>query len=121
MDSVDVKGAQNLALTLRRFAAGLDDMAKTHREAAALALRAAKARAPVRTGQLRASGMAGSGAGYGDVMFLAPYAAPIHWGWPARHIAPSLFATKGMEDSQEEWLGVYTDALQDDLGRVKGA
>jgi hypothetical protein len=119
--TIEVKGEDNLAFTLRRFAAGLDDMAKTHRDAADLALKAARSRAPVKTGQLRASGMAGSGAGYGDILFTAPYAAPIHWGWPARNIAPSLFAVRGVEESQEAWLGVYADGIQDDLGKVKGA
>lgn len=119
--SVEVKGEETLALTLRRFAAGLDDMASTHKAAADLALQAARARAPVKTGQLRASGLATSAPGYGDITFSAVYAGPIHWGWPARHIAPSLFATKGVEESQERWLEIYQDALQEDLGKVTGA
>lgn len=119
--TVEVVGEDNLALTLRRFASGLDDMAKSHREVADLALRAARARAPVKTGRLRASGRVASTGGYGDILFTAPYAAPIHWGWPARNIAPNLFATKAIEQTQEAWLDVYSDALQEDLGKVKGA
>lgn len=119
--SVEVRGEQNLAFTLRRFGAGLEDMAETHRSAAGLALEAARARAPVKTGQLRASGLAGGGAGYGDVIFTVPYAAPIHWGWPARNIAPTLFAVRGVEESQDRWLDIYQDAIQEDLGKVKGA
>lgn len=117
----EVIGEENLAFTLRRFAAGLDDMAETHRAAARLALEAARSRAPVKTGQLRASGSVGAAGTYGDVIFSAPYSGPIHWGWPARHISPSLFAIKGVEESQERWLDVYADALDSDLGRVKGA
>ena len=119
--AVEVIGNDTLAFTLRRFAAGLEDMAKTHRQAARVALEAARERAPVKTGRLRASGQVDAGAGYGAVLFTAPYAGPIHWGWPARGIAPSMFATKGVEQSMDAWLDVYAEAIQDDLGKVKGA
>lgn len=115
-----VQGADRLAFTLRRFSAGLDDMGPAHRAAASIALQAARSRAPVRSGRLRASGQTGGTGQYGDVLFTAPYAGPIHWGWPARGIAPTLFATKGAEASQDQWLDAYTNAIQDDLDKVEG-
>ena len=119
--TVEVIGEDRLAFTLRRFAAALDDMAPAHRAAAGIALQAARARTPVQSGRLRASGMVGGTGQYGDVIFTAPYAGPIHWGWPARGIAPSLFAVKGVEASQEQWLDAYTNAIQSDLNKVEGA
>jgi hypothetical protein len=121
MANTEVIGNETLAFTLRRFAAGLDDMAPTHRAAARVALEAARSRAPVKTGQLRASGGVAASGGYGDVIFSAPYAGPIHWGWPARHIAANPFAARGVEQSMDQWLDVYADAIEDDLGKVKGA
>jgi hypothetical protein len=76
-------------------------------------LQAARARAPVRSGQLRGSGRA-SGM---HVTFTAPYSAPIHWGWRERNIEPNPFLVKGTESAASAWLGAFADALQEDLNR----
>jgi hypothetical protein len=76
-------------------------------------LQAARARTPVRSGQLRASGRAQGM----NVVYTAPYAAPIHWGWKARNIKPNKFLYQGAEASADAWLQAFTDALQEDLDR----
>lgn len=76
-------------------------------------LRAARARAPVKSGQLRASGRSEGM----HVAFTAPYSAPIHWGWKARNIQPNQYLYKGAEGTAEAWLQAFTDALQEDLDR----
>lgn len=76
-------------------------------------LQAARARAPVLTGKLRASGKAEGM----HVSFTAPYSAPIHWGWKARHIEPNPFLVKGTESAADAWLQAFTDALQQELDR----
>lgn len=83
------------------------------REVGAVILQAARNRAPVVTGKLRASGMA-SGM---EVTFTAPYSAPIHWGWKARNIEPNPFLVKGTESSVDAWSQAFADALQVELNR----
>jgi hypothetical protein len=114
---VEIEGGDQLARGLKKVA---DELGQLDQEADAvgkLILAAAKARAPVRTGQLAASGTSkGSG-----VTFSAPYAPPIHWGWAMRGIQPNPFAWAAAERTEPAWLGVYTDMIQDDLDKVKGA
>ena len=83
------------------------------REVGAIILQAARNRAPVVSGALRASGRA-DGA---SVTFLAPYSAPIHWGWRKRHIEPNPFLVKGTEAAADAWLQAFADALQVELDR----
>jgi len=83
------------------------------REVGKIVLQAARNRAPVRSGALRASGMADGM----HVSFTVPYSAPIHWGWKARNIKPSLFLVKGTESSADAWLQAFADALQVELDR----
>lgn len=77
-------------------------------------LQAARSRAPVKSGQLRASARSEGM----HVEFTAPYSAPIHWGWKARNIKPNQFLYKGAESTAEAWLQAFTDALQEDLDRA---
>lgn len=77
-------------------------------------LAAARSRAPVETGRLRASGRA-----HGmTVTYTAPYSAPIHWGWRQRHIQPNPWLIKGAEASLGDWQDAYAEALQVDLDRT---
>lgn len=83
------------------------------REVGAIILQAARARTPVLTGRLRASGTADGM----HVTFTAPYSAPIHWGWKARNIEPNPFLVKGTESSADAWSQAFADALQVELNR----
>jgi hypothetical protein len=83
------------------------------REVGAIILQAARNRAPVRTGELRASGVADGM----HVTFKAPYSAPIHWGWKARNIESNPFLVKGTEAAADAWLQAFADALQIELDR----
>lgn len=108
---VRVVGADNIAN-------GLEDVLRAVPRLDAKAvgdiiLRAARARTPVRSGQLRASSRSQGM----DVVYAAPYAAPIHWGWKARNIEPNRFLYQGAEASTDAWLQAFTDALQEDLDR----
>lgn len=116
-ESVEVEGADTLARGLKKVA---DDLEQLDQEADAvgkLILAAAKARAPVRTGNLVASGSSSGSA----VTFSAPYAPPIHWGWATRGIEPNPFAWSAAERTEPAWIAVYQDMLQADLNKVRGA
>jgi hypothetical protein len=76
-------------------------------------LSAARARVPVDTGALRASGRVQGM----TVTYVAPYAAPIHWGWRARNIEPNPFLVKGTASAADLWLDAFSDAIQTELDR----
>ena len=101
------------------FAKGLETVLKETpqmkpREVGRIILQAARARTPVKTGALRASGLA-SGM---NVTFRAPYAAPIHWGWRKRNIDPNPFVVRGTMSSADAWVSAFADALQERLDRT---
>jgi hypothetical protein len=41
-----------------------------------------------------------------------PYGGPIHWGWPARHLAAQPFLTDAGKQTEPEWVGIYTHDVQ---------
>jgi hypothetical protein len=93
----------------------LDDLKAAHAEVARMVERSAAAAAPHRTGALARS-LRSSGTKTEAVVRAGgakvPYAAPIHWGWPKRHIEASLFITKPAADTEPQWLPVYLAALE---------
>jgi hypothetical protein len=82
------------------------------RDGLKLILRAARTRAPVVTGHLRSTGALGQE----GVVFSAPYAGPIHWGWRARNIKPNPFLIRGAEATVDEWIAIYQDELTAGFG-----
>jgi hypothetical protein len=87
-------------------------------------VRAAEPTAPRRSGALAAT-LRGSGtqaaaivrAGRGSV----PYAGPIHWGWPARHIPAQPWIYDAAQRSTEQWTGLYLTALEKIIDGIEGA
>jgi len=119
--SVTVVGEKRLAATMHAAAADLRDMAETNAKAGRFLTNRARARAPRRSGRL-----AGSGRGRGTrnealVEFTAPYAGPIHFGWPARHIAAQPFAAQALESGTAPVLGLYESELVSIVNKIKGA
>jgi hypothetical protein len=112
--ATEVHGADRLATDLRDYAASLGSVPPA--QVGRIMLDAAKARAPVVTGMLRASGVWN-----GAVTFTVPYAPPIHWGWRARNIRPNPFALAGIEASERVWSAAYENELQADLDKIEGA
>lgn len=108
---VRVTGVDNIAQGLEQVLREAPHMRP--REVGKIILQAARNRAPVRSGALRASGVADGM----HVSFTVPYSAPIHWGWKARNIKPNPFLVKGTESSADAWLQAFTDALQVELDR----
>jgi hypothetical protein len=119
---VQVVGARQLRATMKRAGDDLGDLVDVHGEISRLVV--ASTRAPRRSGRL-AGTVRGSGtktvatvrAGRSSV----PYAGPIHYGWPARHIAPSPFLTDAAHGTEPAWRAMYLDAVEKILARVKGA
>lgn len=124
MKEIQVKGADELARTLRKVGEGLQDLTEPNRDAAEIAARASAALAPVRTGRLKRT-IAASGSRTAAIVRAGnrtvPYAPPIHWGWPGRNIIPQPFLSDGVQDSEGRWIPVYEDYVDEYLHTVKGA
>lgn len=120
---IRVEGAANLRRTMRRAGEDLQDIKDAHAAAGAIVGGRARAEAPRRSGRLAAS-VRWSGtnttatirAGFARV----PYAAPIHWGWPARGIKSQPFISEAATSTEAQWTALYEQAVERILGRVKG-
>jgi hypothetical protein len=112
--AAEVHGANELADGLRNYAQSLGSVVPA--QVGRIMLDAAKARTPVVTGTLRASG-----AWNGAVTFTVPYAPPIHWGWRSRNIRANPFALAGIEASERAWSAAYEADIQRDLDKIEGA
>lgn len=115
--TVRVTGARELRRALRQAAGDLTDLKEANNRAANIVAGAARARGPVLTGRLIAGIRAGRAAARAVVTFggaRVKYAGVVHYGWPARGIAPNEFVIEAAQATESQWLGAYTA----ELGRV---
>lgn len=121
---VQVEGLRQLRAQLRRAGADLGDLKRANAAAAQLVVDAAAPFAPTRTGRLRASPRASKAAGRARVLAggaAVPYAGPIHWGWPARGIAPQPWISDAAQRTEPLWLDVYLRDIDRIIDGVRGA
>lgn len=120
---IRVEGASNLRRTMRRAGEDLGDLKEAHQAAAAIAGGRARADAPRRSGRLAAN-VRWSGAATSATIRAGgarvPYAGPIHWGWPRRHIGAHPFITDAAVSTEPQWSSVYEAAVGRILDRIKG-
>ena len=118
-----VDGAKELRKTLKQAGDDLKDLKEVNRRVGALIATAARTTAPVRTGALSASIRPAAAAAKVRIRAgsaKVPYAKPIHWGWPARHIRANPFLSDAATRTEETWVGYYFDELQAILNKVEG-
>jgi hypothetical protein len=122
---IQVEGAKELRRDLKR--AGdkelVDELKAAHREAAETVADAARPLVPVQSGKLLRSVRAGATATSGVVRagkVAVPYAGPVHFGWPARHITPQPFLYDALDRRRDEVVGVYKDRIAALVGRIEG-
>lgn len=120
LDAGDVKvRVEGLSKTLRAMAkAGSDagEMRDLMHALGMVVVRAAKPRTPVLDGTLQATIRAGRGKTKAVVRAggaRAPYAGVIHYGWPARSIAPSPFLADAIAASRTAILSGLDKGLAD--------
>lgn len=119
---VTIAGLPRLRSALRAAGRNLDDLKNANAAAAAIVAAAASARAPRRTGRLAASVRGNRAAGRATVLAggaAVPYAAPIHWGWPARHIEAQPFVSEAAQATEATWTAAYQADIEkvvDDVG-----
>jgi hypothetical protein len=117
----DVRGADELRRTLARAGDELGDLSAVNRRVGDLVAGQARALAPHRSGQLAGTVRATAAAAVVNLTATAPYAGPIHWGWPARGIPAQPFLSDAATRTEPTWVGFYFDELVDVLAKVEGA
>lgn len=122
-NTVRVVGLPRLVATLRAAEVDLDELKVATSAAGQIVLAAATATAPRRTGRLASSGKASKNRRRATITFGAaavPYAGPIHWGWPRRHIAANPWVSKAAQATEPTWTQAYVRELDAILARVEG-
>lgn len=119
---LSVEGLNSLIKDLRRAAEkdSLDEIKAANKEAATLVADAAKYEVPVRSGALRDSIRGTGSVKVGQVRAgkaKVPYAGPIHFGWPRRHIKPQPF----IYDALDKRIGEVIDAYEQRVSNVVDA
>ena len=121
---IRVEGARELRRTMRRAGVDMADLKAANAKAAQVVAQWAGVRAPRRTGRLGASVRGSKAVGRARVVAggaSVPYAGPIHWGWPARHITAQPFISEAAQETQPSWEAAYLEDVQRVLDRVEGA
>lgn len=91
-----------------------NEMQQTHLQAAEIVVLGAKRLVPYRTGRLAASIRALATKSSGRVRAgsaSVPYAGPIHFGWPARRIAPQPFIYDALDPRRDDIKRLYEDRI----------
>lgn len=115
---LEIEGLREIVRDLRGLAEdSREDMKETHRIAGEIVAAAAKPLAPVRTGALSAT-IASSPTKYQGRVRVGrgssvPYAGPIHFGWPARRIAPQPFIYDALDGRREEVRQAYEKRINE--------
>lgn len=121
--ALQVEGARQLRASLKRAGLDVADLKAAHAQVAEQVKQAAAPRAPRRTGALAAS-MRSSGTQSAALVRAGrarvPYAGPIHWGWPRRHIAAQPWIYEAAQRTQDSWEGTYLGALEQIIDRIEG-
>jgi len=121
--AVEVEGLRNLRRTLKAAGVSLQDLKDAHAEVARVVQAAAAPHTPHRTGRLAGS-LRGSGTQTAAVVRAGgasvPYAGPIHWGWPNKHIAAQPWIYDAAVASQDAWTGRYLAALEHIIDTIEG-
>lgn len=121
--AVRVEGLGQLVRTLRAAGHDLDDLKAANQAASRVVLDASQSRVPRRTGALAATGRVNKAARKANVVYgraAVPYAGPLEWGWPSRHITARHFVTGAAHDTQPQWLALYEAEIQKVVDSVKG-
>lgn len=122
--AIYVVGLRQLRRQLTEAADDFADLKDANRRSAEIVADEASRRAPVASGKLRSDIRISATKKTGIVRAgrkAIPYAAPIHWGWPARGIRPNLFASKAAKATEPEWVAEYERRMNEIIDKIKGA
>lgn len=118
-----VEGLNDLARTMRRAGEDLTELKDAHAKAGGIVASYAESIAPRRSGKLAGSVRAARQVRRARIQAgraSVPYAGPIHWGWPARHIGAQPFMSDAAQATEPTWRPAYEAAVAKALEQVKG-
>lgn len=131
---VNIIGANRLKRSMRQAGISLSELKDANRAAATVVAAAARVRAPIGKptrrggrgrrkagGALMKSIRAGASQKAGVVKAgsaRVPYANPIHWGWPKRHIKPNYFLSEAAIATESIWVKNYERHVNNILRKV---
>lgn len=104
---VEVVGGRQFRRALNRCEADVAELKDAHQRAGQIVVAAATPRTPRRTGRLASGHRASRAKARARVTVAAVYAGPIHWGWPARHIAAQPWLYDAAVASEPVWFPAY--------------
>jgi creatinine amidohydrolase/Fe(II)-dependent formamide hydrolase-like protein len=120
-----VTGAKELQKALRQMAVDMSDMKAVNTKIAEMV--AAEARGTIKGGATKTRAWVKAGnnrkkkklkrGGYSQG--AVPYAGPIHFGWPARHIRPQPFLYDAIDSRAGEVVDVYKKRVAELVQRVE--
>ncbi|MBT1164025.1 HK97 gp10 family phage protein [Bifidobacterium felsineum] len=120
-----VVGQKRFVQTMRKAGADMKELKEVNRRAADIARPEAAARAPRgRTGKLAGSIRVGATQKAGIIRAgrkTVPYAGPINYGWPARHIKPRTFVNDAVAATEGQWAKEYEEFVKKTMDQIKGA
>ena len=113
---LEIDGLREALRDIRRLGDDArDDMKDTHRKAGEIVATVARRIAPIRTGRLSSTIVSAPTQRQGRVRVgrgqSIPYAGPIHFGWPARRIAPQPFIYDALDQRADEVRRVYENRI----------
>lgn len=121
-NEIKIEGIGKLMRSLKQLDADLvEEVKETHRDAANRVAATARPKVPVRTGRLAADIRVGVTIKSGTVKIgrkAVPYAGPIHFGWPARHIAPQPFMYEALDARRNELERLYSTRIAEIVAKV---
>jgi hypothetical protein len=114
---IEIDGLRQVQKALRNVSQeSRDDMKETHRQAGQIIVDAATPLVPVESGALLASIKSAPLQRQGRVRLGSaslPYAGPIHFGWPARGIAPNPFIYEVLDGRRAEVSRLYEQRIDE--------
>lgn len=120
---IRIEGLDALARSMRKAGVDIEELKSAHTRAGEIVAARAEQLAPRRSGKLAGSIRAMRQVKRARIVAgraSVPYAAPIHWGWPARGIEANPFISQAAQETEAEWTAAYLADVQTALDNVRG-
>ena len=114
---VKVDGARQIRKALKAAQADMKDLTSVHRDVGAVVVQAINP--PRRTSDLAGSLKSAPTRTKARVSSRLPYAAPVHWGVPARSLAPNPFISAAAVSTESTWVDLYRKRMDELMGSVE--
>lgn len=118
---VEVEGLKQVLRNLKRLGVDVADLKEASNRAGQVVADAARSLAPTKTGRLSNSVRAAKQQNAAVVRAggaRLPYAGVIHFGWPARGIAPKPFLFEAADSRREQVINAYREGLAEAIKKA---